>query len=156
MSFAERFRGWWQARDGRERRMLALMFAMLAAFAWWYGLAAPLQRLRDAARNEYLQDMRDGQATAAGLERLATARAGTPATDPEPAVLSAARSAGVAISRQREHDGHFEIGIDSAEPATVLAWIDQLRERHGRVPDTLIIERHNGAVRVRASFRHSR
>lgn len=156
MSIWSRAGEWWRTRDGRERRMLAVMFAAIAAFAWWYGLIVPMQRLRDGAREDYLQTVSAIQAMAADLERVVALRAAGPrpaGPDSLPAtVLSTAAEAGLAISRQRDVDGGFEVGIDSAAATQVFAWLDTLRMQHGLAPDSLQVERHNGGVRVQASF----
>jgi general secretion pathway protein M len=160
MTAWQRAAKWWQARDGRERRMLAVMCAALAAFAWWYGLVAPMQRMREAARSDYLQTVREVQAMAADLERIAALRGSgrrPPTAETLPRiVLSSATGAGLAISRQRGQDDGFEIGIDSAETAQVFGWLDALRQQHGIAPEMLEIERRNGAVRVEARFRAPR
>lgn len=147
---------WWRARDGRERRMLAVMCAALAAFAWWYALLAPVQRLREAARSDYLHAVGEVQAMASDLERIAVLRgSGRRPVDAEALpriVLSSAAGAGLAISRQRGQAGQLEIGIDSAEAAQVFGWLDALREQHGIAPERLEIERRNGGVRVQARF----
>lgn len=160
MSPIGRLHGWWQARDGRERRMLAVMVVMVAAFAYWYGLIVPLQRLRAAAHEDYRQAVHETQAIAADLARIAALhRAGTRLPSAESlqvAVLAAAEEAGLAISRQRGDGDGFEIGIDSAGAAQVLGWLDQLREQHGVAPQSLLIERHNAGVRVQARFGASR
>lgn len=153
MSAAQRLADWWKARDDRERRMLATMFAMLLAFAWWYGLMAPLQRLRADARQDYLRALRESQATVNHLDKLRIARGSVP--DPQQMaeiVVSTAERTGLAVSRKRKHPRGFAIGIDAAEAPAVLAWLDMLRNRHSLVPDKLTIERHGGGVRVEASF----
>lgn len=156
MSPIGRLRAWWQGRDDRERRMLAVMVVMVAAFAYWYGLIVPLQRLRDAAHEDYRRTVHETRGMAADLQRIAALRgAGTPPPSAEAlpaAVLAAAGEAGLAISRQQPGGGRFGVGIDSAGTTQVLAWLDLLRERHGLVPHFLRIERHNAGVRVEASF----
>lgn len=160
MSPIGRLRAWWQGRDDRERRMLAVMVVMVAAFAYWYGLIVPLQRLRAAAREDHRQAVHEAQAMAVDLTRIAALRrAGTqsPPTESLPAaVLAAADDAGLAISRQRGNGDRFEVGIDSAGATQVFAWLDRLRKQHGVVPHSLDIERHNAGVRVQASFGASR
>ncbi len=53
MSSFQRLHHWWTQRNRREQAMLAVMFAAVAAFAFWYGMLSPARALREAARRDY-------------------------------------------------------------------------------------------------------
>lgn len=152
-------RGWWQARDARERRMLWWMLAALSAFAWWYGVLAPLHHARDAAHAAH-QRAAGTLATARAGEALLSAQAGGDARRPSTtealsaAVEETARSAGVAISRGREGEpGEWVLEIDAVDYDGLVAWLDALRQRHRLAPDALHATTEHGRLRVQARFR---
>src|SRR3546814_6171742 len=53
MNIIHAMRTWWSTREPRERVLLGLMFAALAAFAYWYALLEPMRRVRDLARTSH-------------------------------------------------------------------------------------------------------
>lgn len=150
----KRLRAWWHSRNDRERLMLAVMAAALAAFFYWFGLWRPLERWRDAGQSRYLR------AAAAHIETealLAGNGAGTVAGRLGAAYLqtirdSAAR-AGIEIARHG-HDPATgpSVAAVNVTPATLWAWLDSLRGEHGLVPRTLHLERRDGGIEVQLQF----
>ncbi|ATS20101.1 MULTISPECIES: type II secretion system protein GspM [Xanthomonas] len=146
---------WWQARAPRERRMLGVMCAALAAFVGWYALYMPLRHWHDRAWARYAdaaQLVLDASAQAASTGRAAA---------PGPAALaeiiaSSARDAGVDITSQhRSAAGGVEVQIDAVSAATLFGWLERLRQAHGLVPTHLRVAREQGQLRVRCGFAES-
>lgn len=157
MSALQGLRDWWQARERRERVMLAVMFAMLGGFALWYGMVTPMRWLGDAARRHYDRAAITLVSTQADLRDIARLKQASP-TPPTgeqlvARVLGAADRAGVAISRQHSaDDGALTVGIDSTEAAPLLTWLDNLRREHGISPRSVDIGKRNGRLQVEVSF----
>lgn len=146
---------WWQTRAPRERRMLGVMCAALAAFVGWYVLYMPLRHWRDRAWARYAhaaQLVLDASAQAASTRRTAA---------PGPAALaeiiaSSARDAGVNItSQQRSAAGGVEVQIEAVSAATLFGWLERLRQAHGLAPTQMHVAREQGQLRVRCGFAES-
>ena len=157
MNVSTRSAAWWQAREPRERAMLAVMAALLAAFAWWYGLLWPLRALRDDAAARHDRAAAALHAVGAGLEALpAAAAAPAPAAGPEALqhrVLASVREAGLAPSRQRTAaDGAFILEFERVESPALFAWLGRLALDEGLAPSTLRAERADGRLRAEAGF----
>lgn len=149
---------WWRQREPRERWMLGVMAAAVAAFVLWYGVLLPLRATRDAAQ------ARHERATLALLQadlQLAQLRTLDQRDVPVPAdaaalkaaVLDTARTAGLSVSRERD-DGATGFGIeaDAATPQQLFAWLDALRLQHGLAPSMLSAAKSEGRLRVQAGF----
>ncbi|CAG2084849.1 type II secretion system protein M [Xanthomonas euroxanthea] len=143
---------WWQARAPRERLMLGVMCAALAAFVGWYALYTPLRHWHAQAQARY------AVAAQLVLDASAQASAKEPATAPGTAALaeriaSSARDAGVSItSQQRNAAGGVDVQIDTVSAVTLFGWLERLRQAHGLVPTQLRIVRDQGQLRVRCGF----
>ncbi len=147
-------RDWWGARDRRERTMLTVMAAAIAAFVAWYGVVTPLQALRERARSGHdrsaLQLSRV-QAMAAALAADRPEAAGTPPS--AQMLLDAARAAGIEVSRHGAGPGEgLVIEIDATSAGALFDWLDGLRARHSLAPSALNIAADGGRLRVRAVF----
>lgn len=150
---------WWRARVPRERTMLLLMFAALAAFAYWYALLQPLRHLRDQARTSHALAASELAVVAADAATIdALRRQHAPAPGPEafaPGILAGARQAGVAIARHRTGaDGTLEVGIDAIDAPVLLSWLDALGADAGIAPLRMTVEKADGRLRVEAAFAH--
>ncbi|MGY0504001.1 type II secretion system protein GspM [Luteimonas sp. e5] len=145
---------WWQLRNPRERRMLMLMFASLAAFVLFFGLWRPLERMRSANQARYLHAANahlDAREQLALLEQPASAPLGE--AERIQALRDSAARHGLAITRHaHEEDGRALIVLERATPAGLWPWLDELRERHALVPETLRLQRRDGALDVQAGF----
>ncbi|MCE4371927.1 type II secretion system protein GspM [Xanthomonas hortorum] len=143
---------WWQTRAPRERVMLGVMCAAVAAFVGWYALYLPLRHWRVQAQARYadaaqlvldasVQTSATKRPTAAGTAALAEI------------IASSARDAGVGItSQQRSAAGRLEVQIDAVSATTLFAWLERLRQAHGLAPTQLSIVRDQGQLRVRCGF----
>lgn len=148
---------WWHARAPRERRMLAAMFAGIAAFVAWYGVLSPLLSARDRAAARHasaIQAHAEIERSLAGVAAAAEGRPVPPAGDRFHALISdSAGAAGVGIDRREPSSGgDLEIGIDAASTAALLGWLDALRLEHGISPVAVDIERRDGRLRARLHF----
>ena len=158
MSTFDKFRHWWQSREPREQQMLAVMFAALGAFALWFGVIAPLQHARDAARDRHDLAVADLREVTRSVDAIRTLQAQRPAAsvpdDFARAILDAAAAAQVPVSRQRiDEAGVLEVGIDAVDASVLLAWLDGLVQQHGIAPLAIDITERNGRLQVQASFR---
>lgn len=152
-----RLRRWWQARAPRERAMLALMAALLAAFTWWYGLLWPLRSLYDAAQARHdhaATALQAVEAEVAALGGHAGARSAAPGGEAlQRLVLDSARDAGLAPSRQRTTaEGAFVVEFDRAASPALFGWLGGLVEARGVAPSTLHVERADGQVHAVVGF----
>lgn len=153
-----RMRAWWQGREPRERAMLAVMAAMIAAFAWWYGLLWPLRALRDSAEARY--DRAAAALQAVEAEALAYgSNAGAPRRPPptgealQRLLLEGARDAGIAPSRQRTAaDGSVVLEFDHVPAPALFGWLGGLAEAQGLAPSSLRVQRADGQLRAEAGF----
>ena len=104
-----RVQRWWQQRAPRERWMLGLMTAAIAAFVLWYGVMLPVRQAADAAQ------LRHGRATLALLQaelqlaqlRTLDQRDIAPPVDAaalKAAVLASAQTAGLVHGSEQDLD----------------------------------------------------
>lgn len=154
---AERISGAWQARHARERRMLVVMAAAMAAFLYWYGGVMPLRKLAAGAESRSERAAARLAAVRGDLSALAAARESLPAAPDGAAyaatILETAGAAGVSVSRQRARGaGGLATGIDGVEASALFSWLDTLRTAHGIVPDTLDIGRRGGRLQAEVAF----
>lgn len=137
--------------------MLALMFAALAAFAYWYALLEPMRWVRDQARANHALASRELSVVTADAAIIdALRRQHPPAPQGEAftaAILASARQAGVAIARHRTGaDGALEIGVDTVDAPALLSWLDALGLDSGIAPARMSVAKANGRLEVEAAF----
>lgn len=159
MTTTARLATWWHGLAARERAMVATMLALLAAFAWWYGLLGPLRTLRDGAEARYDQAAAALQAVEAEVGALSHGDATTPPPHPQglealqQRVLDSARIAGLAPSRQRTAaDGTFSLEFDRVASPALFAWLGTLASTDRIAPATLHVERADGQLRAEVGF----
>lgn len=148
---------WWHARNPRERILLAVMAAAIAAFAIAYGVVLPLRDAREAARERHARALALYAEVESEARALAALRRGRPAPPRGAAyagaIVDAAGAAGVAIARQDAGaEGRLVVGIDATSSAALLGWLDALRQRHGIVPESLRVEKSDGRLRAEVVF----
>jgi general secretion pathway protein M len=152
-----RIHGWWQTRAPRERLMLGVMAAAIAAFALWLGVLRPLQAWTDAARERHARaavDLDHVEAAVRDIHAAEKERPAQPAGDEfRRAILDAAASVQVPVARQRTDGAALVVGIDAVTAPALFSWLDHLRAAHGLAPASLEIDKRNGALRVEAAFR---
>ena len=148
---------WWRGRAPRERAMLAVMAALLAAFAWWYGLLWPLRAAHEAAAARHARAVAALQVVEAELAALAAPGGGSGPGDTAGAlqhrVLASLRDAGLSPSRQRTAaDGALVLEFDRVGSAELFDWLGRLALDHGLAPSSLRVERADGRLRATARF----
>lgn len=148
----------WRNRAPRERAMLAVMVAMLCAFAWWYGLMWPLRALRDDAGAHYDRAVAALQVAQGAVATLPAGRAGgiAPAATDGAAlqrhVLDSARAGGLAPGSQRTAaDGAFMLEFERVPAPTLFAWLGRLADE-GLAPSSLRVEPADGRLRAQVGF----
>lgn len=147
---------WWQLREPRERTMLLVMLAALAAFALWLGMFL-LQRAATTARAHHdraVAALAEVESAVQAITALQERRPAPPAGDAfAGVVLAAARAGEVSVSRRRTDDtGVLTLGIDAVTAPVLMAWFDDLHRQHGLAPRTLDIHERNGRLRVEVAF----
>ncbi len=146
---------WWQARAPRERRMLGVMCAALAALVGWYAIYVPLRHWHDRAWARYAaaaQLVLDASAQAASTRRAAAPGSAALAE----IIAGSARDACVNItSQQRSAAGGVEVQIEAVSAAALFGWLERLRQTHGLAPTQLSVARDQGQLRVRCGFAES-
>lgn len=152
-----RLAGWWHAREPRERWMLAVMCAAIAAFVAWYAVLAPLQGLRQRAADRHAAAALDAAEVERGLAVVAAAS--DPASAPLPAealhalVTDSAGAAGITFDRREATpDGGLEVGTDAVDALPLFNWLDGLRLEHAIAPVAVDIERREGRLRAQLRF----
>jgi general secretion pathway protein M len=124
---------WWEARSARERRLLAVMFALLAIVAIWLVVIRPLADALDAAK------LRHGAAVVAlaearGRPAAVSAVAAGQADSIVAETAAAAGFTGIRIARQGA--GGASVALDAARPQALFGWIAEM-ERRGLVVERL-------------------
>lgn len=154
-----RIHGWWQTRAPRERLMLGMMAAAIAAFAVWLGVLRPLQAWTDATRERHARaaaDLDNVEAAVGDIHAVENERRAPPAGDEfRRAILDAAAAARVPVARQRTDGPTLVVGIDAVTAPALFSWLDRLRTAHGLAPASLEIDKRNGALRVEVAFREA-
>lgn len=132
---------WWQARQPRERAMLALMAIALAAAVVWWSLLAPLvergqqlraQRLAAAADVAWMQEAAARLAAAGPVSVAADGTAGH--IDPLVAAQRAAGTAGIPATAVRltvGQDGRLEASFSPVPFNALLRWTDLMTSQTG-------------------------
>lgn len=120
----------WQARSPRERRMLSLMVAAIAAFLYWFALAAPLRAWANAAETRHARAVAEQAAALQVVDALAAlppASAQAPRPRAE-ALAESARALGLTVREARDDaDGQARLTLGPAAPDLLFAWIEQQR-----------------------------
>lgn len=150
---------WWQGLAPRERTMLAAMLVAIAAFAYWYGLLAPLRDWRDRQHDHAEAVERASARVQTDAIAIAARRAQGAAPDASArhaAVIGTASTAGLAFSRQRVgEDGALTLEFDAVPAVALFGWLEELRARHGIGPRHLEVQRRNGQVAATVTFAHA-
>lgn len=149
----EAARLWWLSRTTRERALLMVMTAALAAVIGWYGVAAPMISASHAAEARaeraamQLSSLR-------GLAPRANRPAASSAAAPQAVVEAAASKVGLPIARHRQDaNGRFTIWITAIDSKILLPWTAAL-EREGVVvvTDFTASRLGNGLVEAEITF----
>lgn len=147
---------WWRGRLPRERAMLAVMAALLAAFAWWYGLLWPLRALRDDAGERHDRAALALQEAGMQAAALADRPAALPPGDRDVLLRllhDSTRDAGLVPGRQRSAaDGAVVLEFERVEAPALFGWLGRLADEAGLAPSLLQVERADGRLRAEVGF----
>lgn len=144
---------WLKGRSVRERRMLAVMAAALAAVAVWYGLVAPLRAWRVAAADR----LADAVAERATVQKLASRLS---SDTPKPQALAqievAARAAADKAGLNAEiavADGALRVVADGATTPAAFGWLAAMQADYGASPSLLeATDAGGGLIDLTAQF----
>lgn len=149
----EAARLWWVGRTGREQVLLAVMTAALVAVLGWYGVAAPLMTLSQAARIR-VEKASVQWTTLRGLSAGASRSAASGSAAPQAVVEAAASKVGLPISRHRQDaNGRFTIWISAIDAKILLPWTASLERDGGvKVTDFTASRLDNGLIESEITF----
>ena len=152
------FLNWWNGRSAREQRLLAVMFALLAAVVVWLGIVRPIAAARDAAETRHARAVVAlGQVRELG-GRIAAARSRGAVTINEPLAAYLGRSAGdsgLPVKRlESEGADGASLTILAVRPTAVFGWIQRVEVRDGVIVERLSATRNpDTTIAVQATFR---
>ena len=133
--YANGLRDWFLGRSLRERILLGIMAALVAGIALVYGIALPLDRALDDARDRLeLSAEREGRVRAKTLALSGGGADVVVATGALDRIVSdGAGEAGFAVGAlDPQSDGSVLLRVESATPTALFSWLAQL-ERQGIV-----------------------
>lgn len=149
---------WWSERSGREKVLLGVMGAALAAFTLWYGLYAPLLAARERALVRYQAAVQAqgevGRAVAQIKALQGRVTAPAPASAPEEAIAATAAAAGVPLSRtEPDPEGGLRVAADAVSATALFPWLGLLQREHGLAARHLtVVKGEGGGLRLDATL----
>lgn len=124
---------WWSGRTLRERRMLLVMFGLLAATVVWLGVVRPVLDWRAGAA-----ERAEGAAVTLAEVRASVASLGPPraaSTPPaeglEPLIRRTAAAAGLEVVTVMSPSGQLGFQLSSVGSGPLFAWLAPLESDHG-------------------------
>jgi general secretion pathway protein M len=136
----ERFRFWFAGRSLRERRLLLVMFALLALTIVWAGIIRPVTDGLSSARERHtdaLIRLAETQARVKELEAIQRQRPAPLEAQLDTVIRDRANEAGFALaSVTPDGPNRVQITIATARPGPLLGWIAGL-ESAGILIDSL-------------------
>ncbi len=150
------FTPWWRDRTPRERWLVGIMLALLAALIVWLGLLRPLAAARRTAQAEAVA----AQARLADAAALVTAIRARPAANAAPVLDILNRrlaEAGLQPSRlEAQGDGQAVLEIAAINGRLLTGWAAALEQRDGLVIDELTASRNTDqSVKARLLVRRA-
>ncbi len=141
----------WLAISPRERLMLGVMAAAIAAFVYAYGLALPLARWADAAQARHQLAIAEHAQVQGIAARIGSLPAPSTPASPQ-ALADSAVALGLAVeSSSAQPDGRARIVLAPAAPDLLFAWIEQQRLA-GQPPLTARLQSSDGGVAAELHF----
>lgn len=150
----ERLQAWFRARSLREQRLLLVMFALLALTIVWGGIILPVTDALSSARTRHdaaVVVLAETEARVHAVKALEHDRPAPLGAPLDSIIRDRANAAGFALANvTRVGDSGVQIGIASARPGALMAWIAGL-EDDGILIDTLTLT-DNGDKTVSAQI----
>lgn len=147
---------WWDARTGRERRMLMGLAAVVGLVLIWYGVIAPLWGWRAEAEGR-LERARADQAAVATFSARARTDAGHPVlalTDVEQRARQAAETAGIAMTTQVDPAGGLAFTVERTASAPLFRWLATLEQEGAvRVTALNVVENADATLQAQGVLR---
>lgn len=149
---------WWESRTPRERVLLSIMAALIAAFGFWFGVITPVRQAEIAAQEQHARAVERLMAVSASAQEVVTleaARNDGPAGQPlTQAVVQTALANGVPLTRHTlDPSGGLAVAVDAADPASAFRWIASLQRDHAVSVSTLVMARNpDRTLRLQIKF----
>ncbi|PAX09678.1 type II secretion system protein GspM [Sphingomonas lenta] len=132
-------RTWFEARSVRERRLLLVMFALLAVTIVWGGIIRPLNDALASARTRHADAVIRLGETQARVDAVRLVQRGGPVTLPLPLAdeIRVRASEGGFTLAAVEPDGadRVRVSIQSARPGALTGWLAR-QEARGLIVDS--------------------
>ena len=123
---------WWSGRTLRERRMLMVMIALLAATAVWLGVVRPVLAWREAAATRATTAALTLAEVRAAVASLGPVRSSAPppAGGLEPLIQRTAAGAGLEVVTVMSESGQPGAQLSSVSSGPLFAWLTVLETDH--------------------------
>ena len=123
---------WWAGRTLRERRMLMVMTALLAATAVWLGVVRPVLAWREAAATRATTAALTLAEVRAAVASLGPVRSSAPppAEGLEPLIQRTAAGAGLEVVTVMSQSGQLGVQLSSVSSGPLFAWLTGLETDH--------------------------
>lgn len=137
---------WWDGLSLRERRMLAIMGALVLGVVGWLGVVRPLDNWQaDQARARVAAERRLTQVETAVIQRGARP---AEAVDLQALVASTASAAGVQPTSGMSEGGRLGFRLDRVTTAQAFGWLAVLEQGGARIEELGVVENADGTLGV--------
>ena len=137
---------WWDGRSLRERRMLALMGALVLGVVVWLGIARPLDAwTADQARARGVAERQRALIETAVVQRGARP---AEAVDLQALVAATAPTAGVQPTLGMSEGGRLGFRLDRVTTAQAFGWLAALEAGGTRIEELGVVENPDGTLGV--------
>lgn len=137
---------WWDGRSLRERRMLAIMGALVLGVVGWLGVVRPLDNWQaDQARARLAAERQLAQVETAVIQRGARP---AEAVDLQALVASTATAAGVQPTLGMSEGGRLGFRLDRVTTAQAFGWLAALEQGGARIEELGVVENADGTLGV--------
>ena len=148
-----RLLAWYESREKRERILIVVGGAVLAAYVGYAGMVQPLSSMRKTALADIAKyEAVSARITAAGDDLSLVAATG--ATLPDASIITqSATAVGLVIRRIEPEGERTRIEVEDAEFAVLIDWLARLETEHSLHIATIEIDRRPppGIVSARLS-----
>ncbi len=141
---------WWNGRDAREQRLLAVLGIIVLLMLVWLAILRPLAAFRESAAERHARVaalMPSARAAAAGIAAEGAAPARNDGRAVRDIVAASASGAGLEFtSVQPEDGGGVLVSIAAVRPTFLFGWIAGLEEKDGVVADRVLVQRNDDST----------
>lgn len=137
---------WWDGRSLRERRMLALMGALVLGVVGWLGVVRPLDGWKaHQARARVVAERQFARIETARVWRGAPA---AEAVDLQALAAAAASKAGVQPTLGMSESGRLGFRLDHATTAQAFGWLAALEKSGAKIEELGVVRNADGTLGV--------